>query len=139
METGQRAGNGSILWVLGSRLHSEAAPAFLSSKLKPKAVLLWNRMWCCSGCRWCEASLAWGHCVGFGLPFLPPTPTPCKMYECRFEDQWKADEVEKMRKLSYFVTVMFHKEGQKRTDFKRVGLVLLISHENLWRLFLKKR
>lgn len=44
MGTGQRAGNVSILWVLGSRLHSEAAPMFLNSKLKPKAVLVWRRM-----------------------------------------------------------------------------------------------
>lgn len=44
MGTGQRAGNGSILWVLGTRLHSEAAPTFLSSKLKLKAVLVWKRI-----------------------------------------------------------------------------------------------
>lgn len=44
-----------------------------------------------------------------------------------------------MRKLSYFMMVIFHKEGQKRTDFKRVGLVLLFSHANLQRLFLNKR
>lgn len=44
MGAGQRAGNGSILWVLGSRLHLEAAPTFLSSKLKLKAVLVWKRM-----------------------------------------------------------------------------------------------
>lgn len=71
--------------------------------------------------------------MGFGLPFLPPTPTPCKVYDCRFEDQWKADEVEKMRRLSYFVMVMFHKEGQKRTYLKRAGPVLLFSLANLWR------
>lgn len=43
-----------------------------------------------------------------------------------------------MRRLSYFVMVMFH-EGQKRTDFKRVGLVLLFSCANLQGLFLNKR
>lgn len=83
--------------------------------------------------------MAWGHCVGFGLPFLPPTPTVAKCMSADVRISGKLMRNEKMRRLSYFVMMMFHKEGQKRTDFKRVGLVLLFSHANLWILFLNKR
>jgi len=38
--TGQRAGNGSISWVLGSRPRSEAVRKFLNSKREPKTVLV---------------------------------------------------------------------------------------------------